>query len=229
MTLATVSAAPPEKNSLAVDALAFEAPFLLEKLLKERIAETTQEADALFSEVKKFIVLARSDETKIWEMYSLRIDEVWHQFVLFTAQYIEFCQRFFGRYVHHSPSNAPKSEAENSLPVASFDMFRHRYEELFKSPLPDLWYDEKSIRTQRRVFNDRAGSLSLRNENEMVELITSRGDVLFRVNELARDALAFVARTPAFYVRELPAELTDDEKVSLIAALVEYKVLRVSG
>ena len=108
-------------------------------------------------------------------------------------------------------------------------MFRHRYEELFKSPLPDLWYDEKSIRTQRRVFNDRAGSLSLRNENEMVELITSRGDVLFRVNELARDALACVARTPAFYVRELPAELTDDEKVALIAALVEYKVLRVSG
>jgi hypothetical protein len=122
--------------------LAFEAPFLIEKLLKEHIAENPEEAEALFSEVKKFIVLSRSDETKIWEMYSLRIDEAWHQFILFTTQYMEFCQRFFGRYVHHSPSNSPKSEVENSVPVASFDMFRCRYEELFKSPLPDLWYDE---------------------------------------------------------------------------------------
>jgi hypothetical protein len=63
----------------------------------------------------------------------------------------------------------------------------------------------------------------------MVELINPRGDVLFRVNEFAHDALAFVARTPAFYVRALPPQLTDNEKVALIATLVEYKVLRVSG
>ncbi|MFB0627024.1 hypothetical protein [Streptomyces sp. AB3(2024)] len=42
-------------------------------------------------------------------------------------------------------------------------------------------------------------------------------------------ALAFIARTGAFYVRELPGGLTDAEKVELAAALVEDKILRASG
>jgi len=58
-------------------------------------------------------------------------------------------------------------------------------------------------------------------------MFTPDGDVLFRVSELAQDALAFMVRTPAFYVRELPADLTNDEKVALIAMLVEYKLLRI--
>jgi hypothetical protein len=73
-----------------VESLAYEAPFLIEKLLKERIVDTKEEAEALFTEVKRFILLVRSDETTLWDMHSLRIDEAWHQFVLFTAEYIEF-------------------------------------------------------------------------------------------------------------------------------------------
>jgi hypothetical protein len=162
-------------------------------------------------------------------MHSLRVDEVWHQFILFTAQYLDFCQRFFGRYIHHSPSNAPETENEIAVPVASFAMFRERYQELFGSSLPDIWYDEKSVTMERRVLNERARLLNLRHEGEMIDLVTPAGDVLVTVNEFARDALAFVAQTGAFYVRELPGELTDDEKIALIATLVEYRILRVGG
>jgi hypothetical protein len=63
----------------------------------------------------------------------------------------------------------------------------------------------------------------------MIDLLTPAGDVLVSVNEFARDALSFVARTGAFYVRELPGDLTDDEKVALVATLVEYRILRVGG
>jgi hypothetical protein len=49
------------------------------------------------------------------------------------------------------------------------------------------------------------------------------------VNAFARAALAFIARTAAFHVRELPGELTDEEKIALIATLVEYRILRVAG
>ena len=70
---------------------------------------------------------------EIWEMYSLRVDEVWHQFILYTSQYGEFCRRFFGHYVHHAPSNAPQSGAATTLPVASFSDFCSRYQELFGS------------------------------------------------------------------------------------------------
>jgi isocitrate dehydrogenase len=64
----------------------------------------------------------------------------------------------------------------------------------------------------------------------MIELVTPKGDMLLSVNELARNALDFVAQTtPVFYVRELPGDLEDDEKIALVATLVEYKLLRVAS
>ncbi len=223
--LTTVSSAPT-----VMDALEYEAPFVIEKLVKTRIVETADEGEALFAEAKKYLVLVRTDETKIWQMHSLRVDEAWHQFILFTKQYSDFCQRFFGRFIHHSPSNAPEeTEGAATIPVASFVMFRDRYEELFGIPLPDLWYDERSVTPERRVLNERAGRLTLRDSGEMLELVTPTGDVLLSVNEVARDALGFACRTGAFYVRELPGGLTDHEKVALVATLVECRVLRLAG
>ena len=229
MTLPTSTAVTRARTPCASDALAYEAPFLIERLLKARIAETAEEAEALFLEVKKYTVLVRSDTTRIWDMHSLRVDEAWHQFILFTPQYTDFCQRFFGLYIHHSPSNAPQSERAKAVPVAPFAEFRDRYQKLFGAPLPDVWYDERSITLERRVLNERAGLLALRDDREGIDLVAPDGDVLLTVNEFARKALAFIAQTGAFHVRELPGELSDEEKIALIATLVEYRILRVAG
>jgi hypothetical protein len=213
----------------SIDALGYEAPYLIEKLLKDHIVETAEEGETLFAEVKRFLVLGHVDKTKIWDMYSLRVDEVWHQFILFTKQYTDFCQRFFGRYIPHSPSNAPESQIMDSAKATSFEDFQRRYGELFGESLPDTWYDEKSVTPRRRILNNHAGMLMLRDEGEMVDLLTPGSELLLSVNELARDALAFICRTGAFYVRELPGGLYDEEKVALVAMLVEYKVLRVGA
>lgn len=223
------TAVRPPTTISPMDALAYEAPFLIEKLLKDHVVQTSEEAEILFSEVKRYIVLTQVDTSKIWEMYSLRIDEAWHQFILFTTQYADFCRRFFGRYVHHSPSNAPEARTAKAVPVASFPIFSERYEELFGSSLPDVWYDERSVTTDRRVLNERAGGLKLRRHDDTIDLVSSTGEVLVTVNELAFEALTFVAQTGTFYVRELPGELTAAEKVALIATLVEYRILRVAA
>src|SRR5436189_1421812 len=101
--MAEVHAAGHKAARRCRDALTYEAPFLIEKLLKDRIVETPEEGEAIFTEVKRWIALIRTDRTKDWEMYSARIDEVWHQFILFTREYIEFCNQFFGAYVSHIP------------------------------------------------------------------------------------------------------------------------------
>jgi hypothetical protein len=43
------------------------------------------------------VPLAISQSTKL-------IDEMWHTFILFTREYHEFCDTYFGRYVHHDPT-----------------------------------------------------------------------------------------------------------------------------
>ena len=209
------------------DALGYGAPFLIEKLLREGIVDTPEEGEALFMEVKRYLVLVCRDRTLTFDMHSLRVDGVWHQFILYTAQYTDFCRRFFGRYLHHSPSNAPEAKAAPGAPVASFEKFRERYEKLFGAALPAVWYDERSVAPNRRIFNRNAGKLGLRQQDDMVDLIGPAGDVVFSVNDFGRDALGFIAATGVFYVRELPGELDNEEKVALIEALVEARLLKV--
>ncbi|ENO3978372.1 hypothetical protein ACBI01_002521 [Aeromonas veronii] len=37
----------------------------------------------------------------------LSIDEMWHAFILCTREYHDFCQRYFGGYIHHAPNADP--------------------------------------------------------------------------------------------------------------------------
>lgn len=214
------------------ESLSFEAPYLIEKLLKEHIVDSAEEGQALFREVKRFIIMVRADDTVLWDMHSLRIDEVWHQFVLFTAEYIEFSLRYFGVYIQHSPSNAPEPVGEDAGPprrTATFAEFEQRYAELFGEPLPGLWYDETHVKPHRRILNDHVGSIVQADADGLSHLCNADGEVLLSVNRLARDAMRFICATPAFYVRELPGDLDDEEKVALVGALVEYKLLRVGS
>ncbi len=209
-------------------ALRFEAPYLIEKLLKERIVETAAEAEALFLEAKKYLVLSHVDTDVSWNMYSARVDEVWHQFVLFTQQYADFCRGCFGEYLHHNPSNAPQAPDGGRLKPSTFEGFSARYQAFFGEPLPEVWLDSRSVSLSSRVINDNAGQAQVSVENGMACLTGPRGRTDVVVNDLAREALEFVARAGAFYVRELPGELTEEEKVGLIAALVEHRVLRIA-
>ena len=217
-----------DERPAVLNALDFEAPYLIEKLLKDRVVDVAEHGVALFTEVKRYLVLNQVDRTRAWQMYSLRVDEVWHQFVLFTVEYFAFCDKYFGHYVHHAPSNAPDPGFGHRPPEASFAEFADRYQEIFGLELPEIWNDSTSISPHRRVLNDRTAQLTLDLADNMVDLIGRHGQVLLSVNDIAWEALQFVLDTGAFYVRELPGGLTDDERIGLIATLVDMKLLRVS-
>lgn len=219
---------PPGDPNL-LDSLSYTAPFLIEKLLQDHIAETAEEAEALFAEVKKYIALTQSDRAKIYAMHSLRVDVAWHQFILFTKEYAAFCHTYFGNFIHHCPSTAPRSEEERSIEVASLAQFWERYIELFGTPPSDIWNDAAAIRPTRRVLNRHPGQLVIKDVGDMIDLLSPTGEVLISVNEIARSALAFTSQTGAFYVRELPGELDDDEKAALVAGLIQCNVLRLAS
>lgn len=212
-------------------ALKYEAPFLIQKLVKDRIAETEEEAEKLFTEVKRFIVLVRHDTDIVWDMYSRRVDEAWHQFVLFTHEYIDYGLDHFGSYVQHKPGGITFPDADASEPTVApsqcFHDFKNRYEEFYGIPLPDVWYDARSVTPRRRIINDNAGKQRVREAQGQVDFL-NEDELVISVTDLANEALEFVARTDAFYVRELPGDLTDEEKVGLVTTLVEQGVLRVA-
>jgi hypothetical protein len=210
------------------EALAFEAPFLIEKLVKDHVVESADEARTLFREVKRYLVLTIVDPGVVWAMYSLRVDQIWHQFILFTRQYIYYCRQNFDKYIQHAPSTAPVPEGAAKLTPSTFGMFADRYLELFGEPLPELWYDEKNVTLERRIVNSRAGTFGLRDDDDMVELLNGKGEPVFAVDRVARTALEFVAGIGTFFVRELP-ELPDEQKIALVSTLVEYKLLDLAS
>lgn len=75
------------------------------------------EAETLFSETLKFLYLSQQPGIFIPDEL-LILDEMWHNFILFTREYDAFCQQHFGRFVHHQPaSKAEKMTNKTALEV----------------------------------------------------------------------------------------------------------------
>ncbi|POX90530.1 hypothetical protein C3477_03105 [Mycobacterium kansasii] len=230
------------------EALAFEAPYVLDRLLSDRVVETRAQAEELFTEVKKYLVLCELSHDMVIGMYSEMVDAAWHAFILFTDQYADYGRRFFGRYPSHTPTihsdpghNGKRATEVKDRPPAipvngrgpgrksTFTDFRERYEALFGQPLPDVWHDIGFITVNRRMLvDDRAGRLTLARSDGYVALCRTDSTAVLSVNDMAGAALQFIVAAGAFYVRELPGGLTDDEKIGLAQALVRSGVLKVA-
>ena len=98
--------------------LSFQNSEIVKKLARELILS---EADALqlFQDTKRFLYLAAI--TKAGLRPSRKIDDGWHQFILFTRDYADFCFNHFGRFIHHQPDKEQidkKSQSVDTLDLA---------------------------------------------------------------------------------------------------------------
>lgn len=67
------------------------------------------------------------------------IDNMWHNFILYTHDYFDFCHRYFGEYIHHIPDIGEVS--------VNVDIFSHDLEKYI-----DYTYDHLGEETVRRWF-----------------------------------------------------------------------------
>lgn len=124
----------PELSKL----LEYKNPAVL-KLYEQNYPNNKLSADQAFTEVLKYLWLSKKHTMELPENLnnenfpsqcfmprSMReIDEMWHEFILFTEDYTHFCMRYFGEYMHHLPNifdNMPRprdiveKEIEKLLP-----------------------------------------------------------------------------------------------------------------
>jgi hypothetical protein len=230
MSMAEPESPPRPTSSAAFDALSFQAPYVVERLVKSRVVDSPAEAEKLFTEVKRYLVLCAISPGLDIGMHSARVDEAWHAFLLYTAQYSEFCKRYFGRYLGHAPTNEPRVEphVRRRCQELTFREFCERYEAVYNEALPDVWYNARGVTTAQRMFNDAAGNTVVVHEDSVAGLLDEHGEVILSVNDIAYSALKFISKTGAFYVRELPGGLIDEEKIALAEALISVGALRLA-
>lgn len=88
-------------------------------------------------EFLRFMSLTLLTEEKI--VPSPLVDEFWHQFILYTRDYAEFCEKHFGRFIHHDPKNySSNPDGKNPFPG-------HHTKELLREHYPvhdaEIWME----------------------------------------------------------------------------------------
>lgn len=87
------------------EALAYQNDDIPRRFLDEWTVEFAA-ARELFDDVKRFLYLAEQPDAGDVTIHGplLILDEMWHNFVLFTHEYTDYCTSVYGRYLHHGPT-----------------------------------------------------------------------------------------------------------------------------
>ncbi|MFD0964042.1 hypothetical protein [Pseudofulvibacter geojedonensis] len=72
---------------------------------------SNNEAEDIFKATLKFMYIAQIKGVFIPDEL-LIIDEMWHNFILFTKDYHSFCDKYFGSYFHHLPASKREKEIQ---------------------------------------------------------------------------------------------------------------------
>lgn len=90
----------PMSNGLLDQVMNLDLTKVKTRLVKNQVKEET--AETAVQEFKRFFFLAGTQNLAL--VPSRAIDEVWHEFLMFTKDYAESCERLFGKFIHHEPS-----------------------------------------------------------------------------------------------------------------------------
>ncbi|WP_080845954.1 hypothetical protein [Cytobacillus gottheilii] len=75
---------------------------VLNRVLHEYPKTTSFEVDWAIYELKRYFVM--NAILKSVPMFSAKADEVWHEMLMFTREYQQFSNQFYGGYLHHAPN-----------------------------------------------------------------------------------------------------------------------------
>lgn len=85
----------------------FELPRGLFDRLRKRRPELTQKDCQLVAQgLRQFFLTYALSGRQFVSMPSQVVDDLWHEFILYTKGYQVFCQKAFGGFLHHTPAVA---------------------------------------------------------------------------------------------------------------------------
>ncbi len=106
-------------------------PLIVTKIARSLLCNRDEAVQAL-AEVIKFLAICAEQEGGL-ATPSQRVDLAWHEFILFTRCYAEFCNRVFGKMIHHEPGGQPETNASQYCETL------RRYAIHFGTPPESFW------------------------------------------------------------------------------------------
>ncbi len=95
----------PEKYAFWAGQIIDENPIIIEKISKSCSLDESDSKGALI-EALKYLDLVFYTEQVLTP--ALIVDYAWHEFILCTKSYAAFCDKKFGKFIHHHPGGRTK-------------------------------------------------------------------------------------------------------------------------
>lgn len=77
---------------------------LLDKLAARRPALSEKDRALVKRALRQFFLAYLNGDRQPVSMPSQVVDDLWHEFILYTRHYQAFCKQAFGRFLHHTPA-----------------------------------------------------------------------------------------------------------------------------
>ena len=77
---------------------------LIEKLQARRPGLPAKDGQLVARALRQYFLAHLASGRQFVSMPSQVTDELWHEFILYTRNYEDFCRRAFGRFMHHTPA-----------------------------------------------------------------------------------------------------------------------------
>lgn len=93
-----------KKKPRLEDVLTYKNDVVIKNFLKH-YAVSEAEAHEIFTETLKWLWLCGTRNQTVPMLSPMGIvDEMWHNFMLCTKEYSAFCNKYFGHFIHHTPT-----------------------------------------------------------------------------------------------------------------------------
>jgi hypothetical protein len=125
------------EQSLRVERVAFYPLEFLKDRLMTRQGIAAQQAEDLLGEFRRFMIIAALEGPPL-AIPNAAVDDVWHEFLLFTRQYREFCTATVGEYVDHVPHSTA-----TPVPESAMQRFLEYYTRYF-GIVPEPWFCQRA-------------------------------------------------------------------------------------
>jgi len=130
------------KEYIIATAMSFPMGRVLDRYMVYHDVSLT-EAETQERELKRFLALCAIGGGKARYGIGKPVDDLWHELILFTKLYTEFCNIVAGKYIHHK-SRMPGASRPEADVLAMNAAFKADYKSAFgEDPPENYWHAMK--------------------------------------------------------------------------------------
>ena len=131
--------------------LEYKNPSVIKRYRKEYKC-SNEFANVMFENMLKFFwlsALGNSLKKPYGHIFSklTPLDDMWHTFILFTRDYTDFGNKYFGYYMHHKPTMDKELKSRTKVQDLFFLCFGGAYDYLGEDTI-NSWYDLRPSRSK---------------------------------------------------------------------------------